>query len=36
MGYDSKWARPGKTENNFKVAAFINIIGFNRISGING
>ena len=36
MGYDSKCARPGKKENNFKVAAFINIVGFNRNSGIKG
>lgn len=36
MGYDSKWARPEKMENNFKVAAFINIIGFNSNSGIKG
>lgn len=36
MGYDSKCARPGKKGNNFKVAAVINMIRFNRDSGIKG
>lgn len=36
MGCDSKCARPEKKNNHFKVAAFINVIGFNRDSGIKG
>lgn len=31
MGYNSKCARPEKKKNNFKVAAFINMVGFNRV-----
>lgn len=31
MGYNSKCARPEEKKNNFKVAAFINMVGSNRV-----